>query len=78
MKWPGWYNVSVRKPLAALSTLWGMLLCTIAFVTGHDIPPGVQSVMIAIIPACVASYAASSAYETVRTPQNEEEKKINE
>lgn len=75
MKWPGWYNVPVRKPLAALSTLWGMAICTVAFALGRDIPPGVQSVMIAIIPACVGSYAASSAYETVRTTQNEEGKK---
>jgi hypothetical protein len=64
--WPGWCNVSVRKPLAVFSALWGAGVCTLAFFFNRDIPPGIVSVMVAIIPTCIGSYAASSAWETTQ------------
>jgi hypothetical protein len=71
--WPGWHKVSVRKPLAAAAFVWTMGLCTAAFCTGRDIPPGVQSVLIAVAPTCIAGYAASSAYEAVKAPKEEKD-----
>jgi hypothetical protein len=69
LSWPGWHKISVRKPLAVVSAVWGAAMCTGAFLFGRDLPPGVVSVMVAIIPTCIGSYAASSAYEAVKTPK---------
>jgi hypothetical protein len=73
MSWPGWHKVSVRKPLAVFSAFWGAAICTAAFGLDRDLPPGVVSVMVAIIPTCIGSYAASSAYEAVKTPKEEKD-----
>jgi hypothetical protein len=64
--WSGWRNVPVRKPLAVGAFTWTMLLCTAAFFMGRDIPPGVQAVMIAVVPTCIVGYAASSAWEATK------------
>jgi hypothetical protein len=66
LSWPGWNRVCVRKPLAVAAFIWTMLLCTAAFFMGRDIPPGVQSVMIAVVPSCIVGYAASSAWEATK------------
>ena len=73
MRWPGWHRVSVRKPLAVAAFVWTMSLCTAAFFMGVDIPPGIQSVLIAVVPSCVVGYAASSAWEATQAPRCEEE-----
>jgi hypothetical protein len=72
MKWPGWRKVSVRKPMAAAAFVWTVSLCSAAFFMDRDIPPGIQAVMIAFVPSCIVGYAASSAYESVRTREDEE------
>jgi hypothetical protein len=66
MSWPGWHKVSVRKPLAVAAFVWTMGLCTAAFCFERDIPPGIQSVMIAVVPSCIVGYAASSAWEATK------------
>jgi hypothetical protein len=66
MSWPGWHKISVRKPLAVFSVVWGAVMCTVAFCLNRDIPPGVVSVMVAIIPTAIGSYAASSAWEATK------------
>ena len=66
MTWPGWRNIPIRKPLAVAAFTWTMFLCTAAFFMGRDIPPGVQSVMIAVVPSCIVGYAASSAWEATK------------
>jgi hypothetical protein len=72
MSWPGWHRVSVRKPLAVAAFAWTMGICTAAFCLDRDIPPGIQSVMIAVVPSCIVGYAASSAYESVRREEKDE------
>jgi hypothetical protein len=74
MHWQGWRNVSVRKPLAVLSFVWTMGLCTAAYFMGRDIPPGIQSILSAVTPTCIGGYALSSAYEAARVPKEEEKK----
>ena len=71
-KWPGWHKISVRKPLAVAAFVWTMSLCTAAFFMDRDIPSGVQSVLIAVVPSCIVGYAASSAYETVKGHEKDE------
>jgi len=71
MRWPGWSNVSVRKPLAVAAFVWTMGLCSIAFFMGRDIPPGIQSILIAVVPSCILGYCGSSAWETTHQPKDE-------
>jgi hypothetical protein len=74
MRCPSWHRISVRKPLAVMSFFWTMGLCTVAYFMGRDIPPGIQSILIAVAPTCIGSYVLSSAYESVRTPREDEKK----
>jgi hypothetical protein len=71
--WPGWRNISVRKPLAAAAFVWTMFLCTAAFFMGRDLMPGVTSVLIAIVPSCIVGYAASSAWEATQKEENKKD-----
>jgi hypothetical protein len=73
MKWRGWRRVSVRKPLAVAAFVWTMSLCTAAFFMARDLPSGVVSVLLALVPSCIVGYAASSAYEAGQGPKKEEE-----
>ena len=61
-----WKHYAARKPLAVLTVLFTVVLCTFAYASNRDIPPNVTSLLSLVVPACVASYAASSAYETCR------------
>jgi hypothetical protein len=66
MIWQGWRNVPVRKPLAVIAFIWTVGFCSIAFYWSRDIPPGIQSVMIAVVPSCIIGYAGSSAWEATK------------
>ncbi|GHV45736.1 hypothetical protein FACS1894204_05670 [Synergistales bacterium] len=66
MRWPGWYRVSVRKPLAVAAAVWGAGLVSLAFWFDKDIPPRAADVMEVLIYMCVGGYVGSSAYEACK------------
>ena len=73
-RWPGWYNLSVRKPIAVATFIWCMLLCTLSFIFNRDIPQGAVTILSWIVPSCLLGYHASSAYETChKKPEDQEQ-----
>lgn len=64
-----WADIPTRKPLAVGSAFFVALVVLWHTVHGTDVPPGTAGLLEALIYACVGSYAATSAYEAVRTPR---------
>ena len=73
MRWRGWKRLPARKPMAVGVVVYsGALLAWYAW-NGADIPPGIAGIVQTLIYACVGGYAATSAYEAVRTSPGREE-----
>lgn len=65
--WPGWKNIPMRKPLAFGIVLYSGILLLGYSICGIDVPPGIAGLLQTLIYTCVGGYAATSAYEAVRT-----------
>jgi hypothetical protein len=66
MTWPGWRNVSVRKPLAVASFVLAGGLCAASFTLGRDLPPNAADALKWLVAVAVGGYAGTSAWETVK------------
>jgi hypothetical protein len=74
MSWPGWYKVSVRKPLAVAAFVFCSVLSAASFLADRDIPTNTAEILKWSVCVCIGGYCGSSAYETVGTGAKREEK----
>jgi hypothetical protein len=65
MRWPGWYKVSVRKPLAVAAFVFCAGLSAYSVGVDRDIPPNTAEILKWSVCVCIGGYCGSSAYETV-------------
>ena len=63
-----WAELPTRKPLAVFSALFVAVTVTGYAAQGTDIPQGIAGLLETLLYVCVGGYAATSAYESVRSP----------
>lgn len=66
-------RLPLRKPLAVLATLMFLIMFLRAHLTGADIPPNAAGVCSTFIGVVLAGYFASSAYESCKPSEKEDE-----
>jgi hypothetical protein len=63
MGWPGWYKISVRKPLAVAAFVFCAGLSMFSFIFDRDIRPNTADILKWSVCVCIGGYCGSSAYE---------------
>jgi hypothetical protein len=74
LNWIG--RQSIRKPLGWLAALFIMFVVCVYMKRGADIPPGIQSVVMALT-AIPCAVIGSSSYEAVRAPKEDDDDEKN-
>lgn len=74
-----WKDIRLRKPLALFAILFSSLIVIwYAMIVCQPIPESVVSIIQAQLGICVGGYMGTSAYESVRTHANSNDKKEQE
>ena len=68
-KWPGWYAIPARKPLAVISFSLVAVIAVYCTITGSDLPPNISEVVKWTVLVCVGGYTGTSTIEAIKSPE---------